>query len=75
MTLTIGGVGEVGATSIKSFFSREPQWDLLPFDHLSQLSVLQWKLHNLALFRVAKPEELAHQNQELESHLAAHLKN
>ena len=63
----ITGFSEASRSFIMGFFSGTPQWDLLPFDHLSELPALQWKLHNLALFKVARPEELARQNRELES--------
>ena len=70
----ITGLSEASRSFIKDFFSGAPQWDLLPFDHLRELPALQWKLHNLALFKVARPEELARQNRELESLLASHPK-
>ena len=70
----ITGLSEASRSFIKDFFSGAPQWDLLPFDHLSELPALQWKLHNLALFRAARPEELARQNRELESLLTSHPK-
>ena len=70
----ITGFSEASRSFIKGFFSGTPNWDLLPFDHLSELPALQWKLHNLALFKVARPEELARQNRELESLLTSHPK-
>mgnify|MGYP001618289788 FL=1 len=63
----IAGLSEASRSFIISFFSGSPQWDLLPFDHLDELPALQWKLHNLARFKVARPEELARQNRELKS--------
>ena len=34
----------------------EPDWDLMPFDHIEQLPAIQWKLHN-----VKRMSERAHQ--------------
>ena len=25
----------------------EPDWDLMPFDHIEQLPAIRWKLHNV----------------------------
>ena len=36
---------------LTSFFGLSPTWDALPFDGLEQLPALQWKLHNLKMFR------------------------
>ena len=57
------GLAKRVAHSSKVSFLVLPQWSLLPFDHLSELPALQWKLHNLALFKVARPEAPARQNR------------
>ena len=67
----ITGLSGASSSFIISFFSGSPQWDLLPFDHLNELPALQWKLHNLARFKVTRPEESARQNRELESLLTS----
>lgn len=70
----INGLSEASRTFIKEFFSGAPQWNLLPFEHLNQLPALQWKLHNLELFKAARPDELARQNRELGYILESHPK-
>lgn len=50
---------------LTSFFALTPDWEALPFRDLEQLPSLQWKLHNLSKFKVHRPEDFAHQHNEL----------
>ena len=61
----ITGLSKDSRLFIIDFFSGAPQWDLLPFKHLKELPALQWKLQNLAQFKLARPSELDRQNAEL----------
>ena len=50
---------------LTSFFGLSPTWDALPFDGLEQLPALQWKLHNLKMFRSRRRADFERQNDEL----------
>jgi hypothetical protein len=44
-----------------------PDWGLMKCSHLSDLSAIQWKLHNLARLKKSNPSKFAQQAQELRS--------
>lgn len=46
----------------------EPEWQLLPFEHLSKLPALRWKQENLARFKASKPSEFDRQVEALRAH-------
>ena len=50
---------------LTSFFGLSPTWDALPFDGLERLPALQWKLHNLNMFRSRRRADFERQNDEL----------
>lgn len=50
---------------LTSFFGLSPAWDALPFAGLERLPALQWKLHNLEMFRRRRPADFQRQNDEL----------
>lgn len=50
---------------LTSFFGLSPTWDALPFAGLERLPALQWKLHNLEMFRSRHPTDRQRQKDEL----------
>ena len=50
---------------LTSFFGLSPTWDALPSPGLERLPALQWKLHNLEMFRSRRPSDFQRQNDEL----------
>ncbi|GAB7536717.1 nucleotidyl transferase AbiEii/AbiGii toxin family protein [Burkholderia sp. 3C] len=49
----------------------EPDWSLMPCEHLCELPAIRWKLHNLEKLRAKKPEGFAQQELLLREHFAA----
>jgi len=50
---------------LASLVRAEPDWSLMPFDHLRHLPAVRWKLDNLAVLRRKHPVKFAEQHQRL----------
>lgn len=43
----------------------EPDWSLMPFEHLQEMPALKWKMQNLATLRRRNPKKFEFQSTEL----------
>lgn len=48
-----------------SLVRAEPDWSLMPFDHLRHLPAVRWKLDNLAVLRRKHPAKFEEQHRQL----------
>jgi predicted nucleotidyltransferase component of viral defense system len=58
------------ASFLLSLVRAEPQWDLMPFQHLHELPALQWRLQNLTKLQKTNPEKFRAQHDELAARMA-----
>lgn len=49
----------------------EPRWELMPFEHLTDLPAVRWKLQNLEKLKARNPREFADQHEQLQAKLPA----
>ena len=48
-----------------SLVRAEPEWSLMPYDHLRELPAIRWKLQNLQKLKLQKPDLFARQESLL----------
>ena len=56
---------------LASLVRLEPDWSLMPYDHLRDLSAIRWKIENLGKLRTRDATRFAHQGALLEDGFAA----
>lgn len=56
---------------LMSFFSAEPQWNMLEIENLKNLPAIKWKLKNLEELRRNNIKKFENQLKELEHYLSA----
>jgi hypothetical protein len=56
---------------LASLVGLEPDWSLMPYDHLRDLPAIRWKLENLAKLKARDADRFAHQGASLEEGFAA----